>query len=76
MGKADRNSAREAERHKLKNPAVTKPHITEVDPPEGKARLIDVDSAVQELRIAKASPSIDSGEKFRFNSCWIPRAAR
>lgn len=76
VGYAERNSAREVERHRLKKPAVHRPQITEVDPPEGKARLIDVESAVQELRMANARPSIDNGEKFRFSSCWIPKAAR
>lgn len=33
-------------------------------------------SAVHEFRMANAKPSIDSGEKFRFSSCWTPRAAR
>lgn len=45
-------------------------------PPLGKAREREADNAVQELRIANASPSIDSGEWWRRSSCFTPRAAR
>lgn len=76
VGYAERNSARDVERQRLKKPAVTSPQMTEIGPPEGRAKLIDVDNAVHEFRIANASPSMDRGEKFRFNSCWIPKAAR
>jgi hypothetical protein len=44
-------------------PAVTRPQSTLVEPPEGRARLKEAESAVQELRMAKAKPSILNGEK-------------
>lgn len=56
-------------------PAVNRPHRTLVGPPEGKASPREAESAVQELRIAKASPSMASGEKFLLSSCFLPRAA-
>jgi len=49
-------------------PAVTKPHNTATGPPEGKASDRDAASAVQEFRMAKAMPSIERGEKWRFSS--------
>lgn len=76
VGYADRNSASDAARHRLQTPAVTRPQMTEVGPPDGRARERDADSAVQELRMAKARPSIASGEKFRCSSALWPRAAR
>ena len=59
VGKADKNSAREAAKHRLQIPAVTNPHIVEVVPPLGNARESDAARAVQELRMAKARPSIE-----------------
>lgn len=59
VGYAERNSARLAERHKLQTPAIINPHNTADGPPEGSARDREAESAVQELRIAKASPNID-----------------
>lgn len=59
VGYADRNSARLAARHKLQIPATIKPHNTADGPPEGSARDREAESAVQELRIVNASPSID-----------------
>lgn len=56
-------------------PAVTRPHSTLVAPPEGRASPIEAESAVQELRIAKARPSMDKGEKFLLSSCFLPKAA-
>jgi hypothetical protein len=56
-------------------PAVTRPHSTLVAPPEGNARPIEAEMAVHELRMAKARPSMDSGEKFLLSSCFLPRAA-
>jgi len=49
-------------------PAVTKPHKTATGPPEGRASERDAASAVQELRMAKAMPSIERGEKWRVSS--------
>ena len=76
VGYADRNSARDAARHKLHMPAVIRPQRREVEPPLGKASDIDAESAVHVFRIAKASPSIENNEKFRLSSCFTPRAAR
>jgi hypothetical protein len=56
-------------------PAVTRPHRTLVEPPEGKASPKEAESAVHELRMAKAKPSIDKGEKFLLSSCFLPMAA-
>ena len=53
-------------------PAVIKPHITEVGPPLGSAKDSDADRAVHEFRIAKASPSIASGLKWRLSSALWP----
>ena len=53
-------------------PAVIKPQMIEVGPPEGKASDRDADRAVHEFRIAKASPSIASGLKWRFSSALWP----
>ena len=53
-------------------PAVIKPQITDVGPPLGSARDRDADRAVQEFRIAKASPSIASGLKWRLSSALWP----
>lgn len=72
---AERNSASEAAKHKLHTPAVTRPQMTEVDPPLGKARDRLAESAVQEFKIANASPSIDNMEKLRCSSCLWPRPA-
>lgn len=47
---------------------LIKPHSTEVGPPLGNASDKLAASAVQELRIANARPSIATGEKFLFNS--------
>jgi hypothetical protein len=55
--------------------SLIKPQSTLAGPPLGKARDKLAASAVHELRIAKARPSIDSGEKFLFNSAWWPKAA-
>ena len=75
MGYADRNSANEAAKHKLHIPAVMRPQITEVGPPDGSARDREAARAVQEFMIAKARPSIASGEKLRWSSALWPRAA-
>jgi hypothetical protein len=69
---AERNSARLAARHKLHIPAVTRPQMTEVGPPLGRASDKLADKAVQEFKMAKASPSIESIEKFLCNSCLWP----
>ena len=47
---------------RLQKPAVIKPQMTETEPPEGSAIERLVASAVQELRMAKARPSIANGE--------------
>ena len=70
------NSAKEAARHRLQMPAVMRPHITDVGPPEGNASDKDAERAVHEFRMAKAKPSMASGEKCRFNSALWPRAAK
>lgn len=75
VGYAERNSASEAARHKLQTPAVTRPHTTLVEPPLGNASDIEADSAVHELRIAKANPNIDIGEKLLLSSPLWPRAS-
>ena len=41
-------------------------------PPDGSARLILAARAVQLLRMAKASPSMEMVEKFRWSSCLTP----
>lgn len=56
-------------------PAVTSPQSTLVEPPEGRARLREAESAVHELRMAKAKPSMLNGEKWRLSSCFLPMAA-
>lgn len=53
-------------------PAVIKPHITDVGPPLGSAKDKDADRAVQEFKIAKASPSIARGLKWRLSSALWP----
>lgn len=60
----------------MHTPAVIKPQMTDVGPPLGRAREREADNAVHELRMAKASPSIDNGEKCRCNSCLTPRDAK
>jgi len=76
VGYADKNSAKDAARQRLQTPAVIRPHITAAGPPDGSARDREVDKAVHELRMAKASPSMDSGLWLRFSSCFKPKAAR
>ena len=73
---ADRNSANEAARHKLQTPAVINPQITDVGPPLGRASDRLADNAVHEFKMAKASPSIESMEKFLCSSCLWPIEAR
>ena len=55
---------------------MTRPQITEVGPPEGRASEREAERAVQELRMAKARPSMASGEKLRCSSCLWPSLAR
>ena len=62
--------------HALHIPAVINPQMTDVGPPEGNASDSDADRAVHEFKIAKASPSIASGLKWRFNSALWPIEAR
>ena len=76
VGYADRNSASDAASARLHIPAVIRPHSTDTDPPLGSASESEADSAVHEFKIAKASPSIDKGEKLRLSSCLWPSAAR
>ena len=76
VGYADRNSAKDAARHKLHIPAVMRPHSTDVEPPLGSARDSDAESAVHVFKMAKASPSIEVLEKLRLSSCFTPNAAR
>jgi hypothetical protein len=65
VGYAERNSASEAARERLQIPAVARPQTTETEPPEGRARDREAARAVQELRIAKARPSIVQRLKVR-----------
>jgi hypothetical protein len=46
--------------------------MTDVGPPLGRASDKLADNAVQEFRMAKASPSMESIEKFLCNSCLWP----
>jgi hypothetical protein len=69
---AERNSARDAARHKLQMPAVIRPQMTDVGPPLGRASERLADNAVHEFKMAKASPSIESMEKFLCSSCLWP----
>lgn len=48
--------------------------MTDVEPPLGKASESEVERAVQELRMAKASPSMETREKLRCSSPLWPRA--
>lgn len=75
VGYAERNSAREAARHILQIPATMRPHMTELGPPDGKARVMEAARAVQVLRMAKARPSMDIIEKLRLSSCLWPSCA-
>ena len=52
------------------------PHNTDVGPPLGNANDKLAARAVQLFKIAKARPSIERGEKLRFNSLLWPRLAR
>jgi len=61
VGNALNISARLAARLKLQIPAVTKPHITAMGPPEGSANDNDAANAVQEFKIANDRPSIVLG---------------
>ena len=58
----------------LQIPAVTRPQITELGPPLGRANDIEAESAVHELRIANPIPNIDKKEKFRSRTGSWPRA--
>jgi hypothetical protein len=49
--------------------------MTELDPPEGRASVIEAARAVQVLRIANAKPNMDIMEKLRLSSCLCPMAA-
>lgn len=49
--------------------------MTASGPPLGRAKDILAPRAVQELRIAKARPSMENMEKFRFSSCVTPSPA-
>jgi hypothetical protein len=46
--------------------------MTDVGPPLGRASDKLADNAVQEFKMAKASPSMESIEKFLCNSCLWP----
>lgn len=46
-------------------PAVSRPQITEVEPPLGNASDSEVERAVQEFKMAKARPNMDKSEKLR-----------
>ena len=77
VGQTPKNSANEAARHRFPIPAVKSPQSTEVGPPDGRASDSEAARAVQELRIAKAIPSIASGLKWRFSSdSWPVICAR
>ena len=65
VGYADRNSAKDAAKHMLQMPAKMRPQMTALGPPDGRARLREVESAVQLLRIANARPNMESMEKLR-----------
>ena len=49
VGYAERNSARDAARQRLPIAAVTRPQMTELGPPEGRARVREAASAVHEF---------------------------
>jgi hypothetical protein len=53
-----------------------RPHITELGPPEGRARLMDAERAVHVLRMAKARPRREILEKLRLSSCLWPSCSR
>ncbi len=59
VGYADKNSARLLDKQTLHMPDATNPHNTAEGPPDGNATDNEAESAVHELRIAKARPSID-----------------
>ena len=59
-------------RKALQIPAVIKPQMTDVGPPLGSARFRDADKAVQEFKMANASPSIARGLKWRLSSALWP----
>jgi len=50
--------------------------MTELGPPEGKAREIEAERAVHVLRIAKARPRREILEKLRFSSWLWPSCSR
>ena len=60
------------QRKALHIPAVIKPQMTDVGPPLGSARFKEADRAVQEFKMAKASPSIARGLKCRLSSALWP----
>lgn len=68
VGYAERNSAIDAARAILQIPAVMRPQRTLVEPPDGSASPSEDESAVQEFKMAKASPSIDRRLKVRLSS--------
>jgi hypothetical protein len=74
VGYAERNSAIDAAKAKLQIPAVMRPQSTLVEPPDGSARPSEDESAVQEFKMAKASPSMERRLKLRFSSPLWPRA--
>lgn len=49
-----KNSAKLAAKHRLKIPAVMRPHMTALGPPEGKLRLKEADRAVHVFWIVKS----------------------
>ena len=55
-------------------PDVTRPQMTELGPPLGKAKDIETDNAVHEFKIANARPSILRKEKFRSSTGVCPKA--
>lgn len=75
VGYADRNSASDAARHRLHIPAVMRPQVTLVEPPDESARDSDAERAVQEFRIAKANPNMERKEKFLCSSPLWPKAS-
>lgn len=74
--KADSSSARLAAKLKLQIPAVTSPQITEIEPPEGRAREREAASAVQEFRMANDKPNIVHFENCRSKDWAWPSWAR
>jgi hypothetical protein len=56
-------------------PVLTRPHTAAMGPPLLRERDSDADRMLQESRMAKAMPSIETGERLRGSSEMYPMAA-